>query len=145
MFQDTITLFNYHKATGLWFPSVLENVDLGVNTASISTKNGKNGNDTVNLIIHCSGDKKVTVINGAKKSYIGEKAYAGCKNPSSFITFKPESDFFYCGVWRQSEQIREEDYESGFYHAMNDEYDGVYIISSAAFYGLIPHFEIGGR
>ena len=145
MFQNTITLFNFHKATGLWYPSVFKGVDLGVNTASNATKDGKNSNDTVNIIIHCTKDKVFTTADGTKKSYTGAKAYSKCDNPTACITFNPECDFIYEGEWANLELINDEDYESGFYHSMNEEHDGVYMITSAAFYGLLPHFEIGGR
>ncbi len=145
MYQNTITLFNFHEATGLWYPSVFTGVDLGVNNSSRSTKDGKNNGDAVSVIIHCTADKTFTTADGTEKSYTGAKAYAKCENPTACITFKPECDFIYEGVWPDSEPLREEDYESGLYHALNDEHDGVYMISSAAFYGLLPHFEIGGR
>lgn len=145
MYESTITLFNFHEASGLWYPSVFSSVDLGVNTSSNSTTNGTNGNDTVNMLIHCTRDKKFITADGAEKSYIGAKAYAKCDNPAIYVTFKPERDFIYAGAWKNAEPIREDDHDSGFYHAMNDEYDGVYMISSAAFFGLLPHFEIGGK
>lgn len=145
MCQNTITLFNYHETTGLWFPSVFKGVDLGVNASSNSTKDGKNSNDTVIIIIHCTKDKVFTTADGTKKSYTGAKAYAKCDNPTTCITFKPECDFIYEDDWTDLTPISDEEYESGFYHTMNEEYDGVYMISSAAFYDLLPHFEIGGR
>lgn len=145
MYQNTITLFNFHEATGLWYPSVFTGVDLGVNNSSRSTKDGKNNGDAVSVIIHCTADKTFTTADGTVKSYTGAKAYAKCENPTACITFKPECDFIYEGAWPDLEPLREEDYESGLYHALNDEHDGVYMISSAAYYGLLPHFEIGGR
>ena len=99
----------------------------------------------MSVIIHCTADKTFTTADGTEKSYTGAKAYAKCENPTACITFKPECDFIYEGAWPDLEPLREEDYESGLYHALNDEYDGVYMISSAAYYGLLPHFEIGGR
>lgn len=145
MYQDTITLFNYHEATGMWYPTVFNGVDLGVNKASNSTKDGKNNNDAVTLIIHCTKDKVFTAVDGAEKSYTGAKMYAKCDNPTSCITFKPECDFIYEGVYPDLTPVKDEDYESGYYHTVNEEHDGVYMISSAAFYSLLPHFEIGGR
>ena len=145
MFRNTITLFNYHNATGLWYPTVFKGVDLGINTASNSTKDGKNSNDTVSIIIPCTKDKVFITADGTKKSYTEAKVYAKCDNPAVYITFKPECDFIYNGEWTDIEPVNDEDYESSFYHSMNEEYDGVYMISSAAFYGLLPHFEIGGR
>ena len=44
-----------------------------------------------------------------------------------------------------AEPIPEDDYDEGFYHAMNDANDGVYRITAAAWYDLLPHFEIDGR
>ena len=41
--------------------------------------------------------------------------------------------------------IPDTDYDGGFYHAMNTGRDSVYAVTSAAFFPLIPHFEIGGR
>lgn len=145
MFQNTITLFNYHEATGMWYPSVLTKVDLGVNKSSNSTKNGINNNDTVTLIIPCTKDKGFITADGAVKSYTEAKTYAKCDNPTSYVTFKLECDFIYDGVYPDLTPVKDEDYESGYYHAVNEEYDGVYMISSVAFYDLLPHFEIGGR
>lgn len=145
MYQNTITLFNYHEATGLWYPTVLSGVDLGVSTSSNSTKDGKSNNDVVSVIIHCTKDKVFTAADGTEKSYTGAKAYAKCDKPTACITFRPECDFIYDGEWSDLSPVCEDDYESGFYHAANDECDGVYMISSVAFYGLLPHFEIGGR
>lgn len=145
MFQNTITLFNYHETTGNWHPSVFSNVDLSVNASSNSTKDGKNSNDAVTVIIHCTKDKTFTTVDGLEKTYTGAKAYARCDDPTAHVTFKPECDFIYEGAWPDSDPICDEDYESGFYHAMNEEHDDVYMISSAAFYSLLPHFEIGGR
>lgn len=145
MFQNTITLFNYHEATKLWYPTVFKGVDLGASNASRSTKDGKNSNDTVSILINCTVDKMLKAADGTEKSYTGAKAYAKCGNPAACFTFKPECDFIYEGEWPDLEPASEEDYESGFYHAMNEENDGVYMISSVAFYELLPHFEIGGR
>ena len=44
-----------------------------------------------------------------------------------------------------TEPLTDDDYDEGLYHALNAERDGIYLISSAGFYGLLPHFEIGGR
>lgn len=145
MYQNTITVFNFHEATGTWHTSVFSGVDVGVNTSSNSTKDGKNNSDTVSIIIHCTADKIFTTADGTEKSYIGPKEYAKCENPTACITFKPECDFIYEGEWVDSDTLNDDDYESGLYHALNNEYNGIYMISSAAFYGLLPHFEIGGR
>lgn len=145
MYRDVITLFNFHKNTGLWYPTVFSGVDIGVSKASNPTTHGTNNGDTVNILIHCKPDKTLTTADGEEKSYLGAKAYSKCATPHAFVTFKPECDFIFEGEWPDMSPVADEDYESGFYHEMNDNYDGVYMITSASFYGLIPHFEIGGR
>ena len=144
MYQNVITIFNFHESSGKWYPAVIRNTDLLVNKSSGSTTSGKTNADTVELIIRCSTDKRITTADGPK-SYTGPKEYAKCDTPAEHITFKPECDFIYDGEWPELVPISDDGYDSGLYHAMNDEYDGIYMITSAAFYGLLPHFEIGGR
>lgn len=174
MFKDTVTLFNYHAASDSWYPSVITGVDFGAAIADNRTTQGIANEDTVQLLIQCGADKAVTTTAG-KKQYMEPKEYAGCENPEEAVTFSPEYDFFYEGVWPDNHildddyipietvegyllayrnpsdddedvsDVTDSDYDAGFYNDMNDEYDGVHRISSAAFYGLIPHFEIGGR
>ena len=144
MYHSTITLFNFHEATGKWYPSVITGVDLIGSKASTATKEGVNNSDVVDIIIHCTKDRIVTTSQGAK-SYTGAKSYANCNAPTSCITFTPEKDFIYEGEWPDLTAIDEDDYESGLYHDLNNSCDGVYLINSATFYSLLPHFEIGGR
>lgn len=145
MYQDTITLFNFHTATGKWYTTVILGTDIGESRSAENTTSGKNNADTVSVIIHCSTDKAVTDIDGAKKKYLGTKEFARCENPAECFTFNPECDFLYSDKWTGNSEIRDDDYESGLYHYMNDRYDGVYKITSSSFYGLLPHFEVGGR
>ena len=121
MYQNTITVFNFHAASGLWYLSVIHGADLIASKSSTATVEGRNNADAVEIIIHCSAERTVDTTAGLK-SYTGPKEYAKSDNPAEH-----------------------EKYDSGLYHAMNDEHDGIYMISSAAFYGLLPHFEIGGR
>lgn len=144
MYQNTITIFNYHKATELWYPSVISGVDLIASKANNTTKEGLNNGDVVDIIIHCTPDKQITTSEGVK-SYTGAKEYAKCDNPASRITFTPEKDFIYEGIWPDTSAISGDDYESGLYHELNENFDGVYLINSVVYYGLLPHFEIGGR
>ena len=146
MYNDTITLFNWHEATERWYPTVFTRADVGEITSSNSTAQaGKTGNDTVSIIIHCDADKSFTATDGTVKSYLRAKEYALCNDPAAHITFKPERDFVYAGEWNDPQPVSDDDYEAGFYHEMNDTHDDVYMISSAAFFSLLPHFEIGGR
>lgn len=144
MFQNTITVFNYHKQTGLWYPSVITGADLIAAKASSRSTEGVANADTVEAIINCTAEKVIATSAGGK-SYTGTKEYAACANPAERITFTPESDFLYDGAWPDLTPIDDEDHDEGLYHALNAAHDGIYMISSAAFYGLLPHFEIGGR
>lgn len=144
MFQNTITVFNFHEASGFWYPSVIHGADLIESKSSTATTEGRNNADTVEIIIHCTANRSVTTTAGAK-SYTGPKEYAKCDNPAERITFAPECDFIFDGEWPELAPISDDEYDSGLYHALNDEHDGVYMITSAIAYSLLPHFEIGGR
>lgn len=144
LYCDTITVFNYHAATGCWFPSVIFGADLLTTKANSATTAGGNNADAVDIIIHCTADKRVPTGAGMK-SYTGAKEYARCDNPTRHITFAPECDFIFAGAWSDTEPLTDDDYDEGLYHTLNAERDGIYLISSASFYGLLPHFEIGGR
>lgn len=74
MYQNTITLFNFHKKTGVWYPSVISGVDLIASKANNATKEGTVNGDTVEIIIHCNKEKAVETSEGLK-SYTGAKAY----------------------------------------------------------------------
>lgn len=142
MHDRTITIFNYHG--GKWYPSVIRGVSVLENVASsATTQGGKTGSDVLEVSIKTSSAKTVETAAGYK-SYVKPKSYAVCADPSEFLTFTPEQDFIYCGEWLEG-AVADDDYDSGLYHAMNEEYDGVYKITSATWLGLLPHFEIGGR
>lgn len=143
MYDNTITLFNRHN--GKWYPSIIEGVDMvATEAASPTTLSGITNGDAVEIIIHCTKAKGITTTAGLK-AYVSPKAYAACSAPADCITFTPETDFIYEGAWPSTSPIDDVGYESGLYAAMNEEYDGVHMITSAVFFGLLPHFEIGGR
>lgn len=144
MYQNTITVFNFHATSGLWYPSVVHGANLIASKSSTATAEGRNNADAVEIIIHCSAERAVDTTAGLK-NYIEPKGYAKCDTPADLISFKPECDFIYDGEWPELVPISDEKYDSGLYHVLNNEHDGVYMISSAAFYSLLPHFEIGGR
>ena len=149
MRDRTITLFNFHKASGLWYPTVLNNVSLNAVHADNATANAGIVNaDVTEAIIRVSADKSVTDANGNIKRYAGPKLYANLENPAAYFTFTPEQDFFMEGDYGSAEPVSDDEYDDfdgGFCDAMNRKRDGVHVIQSAAYYSLIPHFEIGGR
>ena len=141
MFADTVTLFNFHELSGKWYPTVFKDVDLQVDaSADLATPGKTNSADIASLLINTKRDKSV-----GSKTYLGPKAFAQCPDPEAHFTFKLERDFFYEGEWPSLDPVLDDEYDSGFYHEVNKAHDGVYAVKSAAFLGLIPHFEIGGR
>ena len=146
MYNDTLTLFNYHKKTGFWYPSVISGVDVKEIHSSDLTTRGTNNGDAVEVLINCTTDKIVVCKDGAEKCYTKAKAYHKINNPESYITFDTEQDFFFVGEWDDLSPISDDDgFDSGIYQQLNDELDGVYKITSASYFSLIPHFEIGGK
>ena len=175
MYDDIITVFNFHEKTGTWRTTVFEGVNLYETNAGTATRDsGKTNGDTVELIIPTQADKSANTLIyrpyliltndgdylvdrlGVRLSsqkpdtdeirwYTGPKAYAKLDNPQEFFTFKAETDFFVVGNHFSLEPISDDDYDEGLYHEMNNAQDGVYMINSAAFFSLLPHFEIGGR
>ena len=140
MFDCKVTLFNYHATTKHWHTTVFDGVDLLEASAKSATRQGETNGSSVDLLINVKPDKSYK-----GKKYVGPKAFAAIGDPAAHFTFTPETDFFMEGDYSLSEPVSEDDYESGYYHDMNNAYDGVHMVVSAAYFPLIPHFEIGGR
>lgn len=150
MYDAVITLFNFHEKTGMWYTTVFDGVNLLETKAETVTRDsGRTNGDTVELILHTTGSRTAQAVgaNGETVSvqYIGQKAYAALDNTQGYFTFTSETDFVAVGNFAQSAPVADDDYDEGLYHAMNAEYDDVYKITAAAYFGLLPHFEIGGR
>lgn len=144
LFRDVITVFNYHKKTGVWYPTVINNAHIVSASASSHGVSGNTNADSVEVEVASSGTQTVVTPNGGK-SYTPPKLYAVSDSPEEFFTLTPECDFFFVGAWNDLTPVEDDDYDEGFYHDVNAEHDGVYMISSASYFSLIPHFEIGGR
>ncbi len=142
MYNDVVTVFNYQN--GIWYPSILCRVNLIITDSSKSVAQaGKTNADTAKLIVNTTSEKAIRTPCG-QKQFLSPKEYAVCSSPADYLTFTVGQDFFYDGKWSDQSPIVD-NYESGLYHALNDEYDGVFLITSSTFYGLLPHFEIGGN
>lgn len=139
MFSETVTLMNYHAATDKWYPTEIAGADVGASVSSSHSAAGEVNTSNIALIVNCQNDKSI-----GNKAYLTPKEYAKCSNPFAHFTFRPECDFFICGVWNGGE-TSDSLYESGLYHYLNEERDRVYMITSVEFYQLLPHFEIGGK
>lgn len=144
LFKDVITLFNFHAKSGMWYPTIITDAHVIAARANSHSTEGINSADSVDVQITSNTAQNVNSTEGVK-SYTPPKEYAKTDTPSEYITFTPECDFFIFGSWDNLTPIDDDEYDEGLYSALNAEQDSVYMISSAAFYSLIPHFEIGGR
>ena len=151
MYRDTITLFNRYTTKDrkvIWYPTIMRGVNLNVDKASIVAKYGSNSQDNavLNAKYH-SGDDTVMVGN---KKYLLPKEWSKQTEDTlakslTFTTGKEEFDFFYEGEWKGEKPILDEDYTSGFYSYMNNNYDNVFAITSVSKFSVIPHFEVVGK
>ena len=144
-----LTLFNRHGETEenwRWYPVTLQGVTLHDIRANAPTADaGITNADQVEALISAKADRSLQDAAGNVLRYVGPKEYAALEDPAGFFTFTPGQDFFLVGSYEAEEAVADIDFDEGFYHALNRERDGVYRITSAAFYSLLPHFEIGGR
>lgn len=144
--QETITLFNHHPKTDKWYSAVLTGVHLELSRGAAPSVNaGIVKGDDILAILPVSTGKTITDPDGETvMQYVRPKEYDALDNPAGRFTFHPERDFFVVGN-QATEPVDDDDYDDGFYHAMNESLDEVYMVTSARYYNLLPHFEIGGR
>lgn len=140
MFDSTITVFNYRKSDHSWYTSVFHDVNVIEVQGKTATQHGETNGDNVEILLNCSPGKEAD-----GKRYVTPKAYDALETVADYFTLTPESDFIMIGDYGENEPFDDDDYDEGLYQALNDEHDGVYMITSATWYGLLPHFEIGGR
>lgn len=145
MYDQTITLFNYRESDHTWRTSVFDGVNIIEAQGKSATKHGDTGSDSVEILLNCQPFKLAMDRDGNELLYLTPKAYAARGEAEGYFTLTPECDFIMTGDHHSEEPLNDDDYDEGLYHAMNDEYDGVYMITSATWFGLLPHFEIGGR
>lgn len=145
MHSDTITLWNFHKKSGMWYPTVIDGCTCRINAASAASVHGGNAKDAFTASIPCTAKQSVISADGAEKTILGPKAYAASDAPQACITFSTGVDFIAEGASDDAAPICDADYGGGFYDAMNAENDDVHLITSAVYYGMIPHYEIGGK
>jgi hypothetical protein len=150
MYTDTITLFNRKesRAGDTWYPTVLRNVQLNMDRASVIAKYGQESRD--NAVLHVrykeQGSNKIV----AGKPWLPPKQWDAAAEPANTVTFTAGDrfDFFWLGKWDGSGVITDADYaaDGDFYTYMNRIHDNVFAISSVGGpYSVIPHFEIMGR
>ncbi len=140
MYTDTITLFNFHAQTGQWYASVFSGVDVGAAKAGRDSAYNTADTSSVRVLLNTGADKAV-----GGKGYLGPKEYAVCEDPDKHFTLMPQQDFFMVGKYADPGPFPDgSGVTGGFYQAVRDTHDDVYIITSREYFSLIPHFEIGG-
>ena len=151
MYIDTITLFNRDAENGLWYPTVLRNVDLNADRGAIMASYGANATDNAKLHVkyhYENGNLKV-----GQKTYLEPIQFAASVNKECCITFAYGEekgdlafDFFIKGAYSEA-VVADDDYDEydGFYNYMNATRDNVFMVTSCAIYSVIPHFEVLGR
>lgn len=104
-------------------------------------------NEFFRSIVFATGSE--TGLVQESKPYILPKEYARkpFSEASHFVTFGmgDHFDFFIEGPYSGMGPIDDDDYREGFYNYMSRCYDNVWVVTRAAKYSLIPHFEITGR
>lgn len=136
MFKDTVTVF-CRKGSD-WYPTVLHNVNLNIDRASIVQTYGENSADRAILNVHIPADKP----------YLPPKEWQELEEPSDFITFKSgqKFDFFWAGEWEGDPVISDTDYGLGtFYDYMNKNEDFVFAVTGCGYFSVIPHLEVTGK
>lgn len=139
MFTDTVTVFNYYedkkKGISVWYPTVLDGVELQIAKGINISKSGNDAADSANLHIKINAD--------IRKAYKKPKEYKALEDKQGYFTLKPD-DFFIAGEYGVT-PIHEEDYPNGFFEYMKGNYDDVYNITTVDVFKTIPHFEVGGK
>lgn len=146
MYSDTVTIFNFHRDSNMWFPTVISNVDLVVDHGANKEKTGLDSADTAKLHIRYHNvDGKAMI---GDKEYLMEKQWQSTDavKRTNTITFSEGHDFFIRGDYDSSSPISDDDNSDGFYNRMRNTYDDCFLITTVGGpYKLIPHFEIGGK
>lgn len=139
MFDDKVTVFNYFEdkknAVALWYPTVLDGVELQVTKGINISKSGNENANSVTLHIKNTSD----VCEKFKKPM----EYKALNDKENYFTLKA-NDFFILGEY-STEIIDEENYPNGFFEYMKSTHDDVFNITTVDVFKAIPHFEVGGK
>lgn len=148
MYSDKITLFNHYKSRlgDMWYPTVIDGVNLLIDKAAIVAKYGTESKDNAVLNIHYKkvGDK--IFVDGREWLQPKEWKNQAGDRLSETITFASgsEFDFFMLGEYQTEGPIADDDFVEGFYNFVNNRFDYVFAVTSVGMYSTIPHFEITG-
>lgn len=175
MYRDTVTLFNCKRGRDgdTWYPAELNGVNLNKDKGAVVKQYGAESTDNTILFIKYQhtdtmsfdggifGDDNTTVWDGGKFNpwvssgfgaiqigdyiWLPPKEWQELDDPTGYITFDPDGDFFWDGVWTGSVAYEGAYGDQSFYEYMLSKYDFVYAITSVNYLSVIPHFEVTGR
>lgn len=149
MYSDKITLFNFYSSSlgDMWYPTVIDGVNLLIDKSAIVAKYGAESKDNAILNIGFNNVNGKNMVDG--KLYLPPKEWEQQTNDklAESITFKSgtDFDFFMLGEYPTTEPIKDEDFRNGLFEEVKAQYDYVFAITSVAKYTAIPHFEITGK
>ena len=135
--NKTVTLFNrsFNAETEeeIYYPTLLEGVDLVETKGANVSKSGMDSADAAKLFV-CIGD--------VNKTYMEPKAWDALTKDEkkNYITFHSTEDFFVKG-----DQAAVDLPETDAYEWMRNNFDDVYKVTNIDKYeDILPHFEVGG-
>lgn len=148
MYSDTVTIFNRKTAadgTVRWYPTVLEGVDLNTDRAAIAARYGYESRDKAALHVRWARSQDGPMVGG--KRWLAPEDWRREDDPAGAVTFAAGEafDFFLEGTWDREGPVDDADFRGGLYACLLRERDGVFAVTSAAMFSVIPHFEITGR
>lgn len=149
MYDRTITVFNRsgsEKNGFVWFPTIIDGVNLVVDKGAVMAKTGLSDADKANLHIRYISVEGRPLVEG--KSYLLPKEWNAQTYEGKMlsITFNEGHDFFIEGEYPEEVIVEDESiYANGLLSYMKSKYDNVFKINTVGKYNLIPHFEIGGE
>lgn len=135
--NKTVTLFNrsFNAETEeeIYYPTLLEGVDLVETKGANVSKSGMDSADAAKLFV---------CIDDVNKTYMEPKAWDALTEDEkkNYITFHSTEDFFVKG-----DQTAVDLPETDAYEWMRNNFDDVYKVTNIDKYeDILPHFEIGG-
>ena len=147
MYNDTITIFNFHedKKSGIagWYPTVLNHVEVQISKGYNITKSGNENANTLYVSIPLIGSNNDLFADG---EYIKPKAFKALSVKFGTFTLA-ENDFIAIGDYRNEfkDYIDDGTYPGGLMQYMKSNYDDVYEIKTVDTFKTIRHIEVGGR
>ena len=135
--NKTVTLFNrsFNAETEeeIYYPTLLEGVDLVETKGANVSKSGMDSADAAKLFVW---------IGDVNKTYMEPKAWDALTEDEkkNYITFHSTEDFFVKG-----DQAAVDLPETDAYEWMRNNFDDVYKVTNIDKYeDILPHFEVGG-